>query len=500
MEEGIYPRGGYLYERQHSVVPRNRWGIDTIKGTRLAIISTKYRYRIQAVIDKYFPKDFIDVIIGGEDVKHAKPHPQGVRTALRRLKAKKELTLYVGDSTVDAETAQNAKIDFCGVLNGLTTREELTCYPHRQILDNLTLLPLLQKDYLLTQGLGSARHHAAIIHQIRGNQNVPLKKLEQHVCQNCGDTFEGDFCRSCGQPAKTKRITLKYFFRNLLSSFTDIEHGFLRTCYELWWRPGYMVKDYVKGKRIGYYKPFSLLIVMAAIYLVAGQLLDPKVPDQSDTDEKRVETKIDSLASQIVPLSKDTIALTSDNTLLEDEEDEQENETDTTKADIEIKLKEWINKYAGPGTFVHSLADLLAGWFADNQAFLFIVNIPFYLFGVRRSFRHTRVNHQLNLGENVFIFGYFGSQIIMKDTLLIPLIGAGTSTEVSASIPFFSSLTIEILLMVRNFKQLFCLSWKEAIKGTIKSYIYMYAGAFLFIAAIIALIALIAGTIIALIS
>ena len=470
------------------------------QGVRLAIISTKYRYRIQAVIDKYFPKGFIDVIIGGEDVKHAKPHPQGVKTALRRLKAKKQLALYVGDSTVDAETAQNAKIDFCGVLNGLTTREELACYPHRQILDNLTLLPLLQKEYLKTPGFGSALHHAAVIHQIRGNQNVPLEKLEQHVCLNCGDTFEGDFCRSCGQPAKTKRITLKYFFRNLLSSFTDIEHGFLRTCYELWWRPGYMVKDYVKGKRIGYYKPFSLLVVIAAIYLVAGQLIDPKVPEQSIMDKQWVETEIDSLASQTTPLLNDTIALASDNTLLETDDDELEDETDKIKDEIDNDLKEWFNKYAGPGTFLHSLADLLSDWFADNQAFLFIINIPFYLFGIRRSFRHTRVNHLLNMGEYVFIFGYFGSQIIMKDMLLIPFTGAGPQSELSTSIPFISSLIIEVLLMIRNYKQLFCLNWKDAIKGTIKSYLYMFASAFLFIAAICLLIVFIVATVIVLTS
>ena len=117
-----------------------------VLGCKIAIISTKYRYRIEGVMERYFPKGFIDVIIGGEDVKHAKPHPQGVKTALKRLKAKKELALYIGDSTVDAETARNAGIDFCGVLNGLTTHEELAVYPHRQILNDLTLLPLLQKQ------------------------------------------------------------------------------------------------------------------------------------------------------------------------------------------------------------------------------------------------------------------------------------------------------------------------------------------------------------------
>ena len=116
------------------------------EGAKLAIISTKYRYRIQAVIDKHFPKGFIDVIIGGEDVNAAKPNPQGVMQALEQLMAEKPYALYVGDSTVDAETARNAGVDFCGVLNGLTTYDELAAYPHREILPNLTGLPMLRKD------------------------------------------------------------------------------------------------------------------------------------------------------------------------------------------------------------------------------------------------------------------------------------------------------------------------------------------------------------------
>lgn len=52
---------------------------------------------------------------------------------------------------MDAETAQAAKVDFVGVLNGMTTREELIVYPHRQILDNLSLLPLIHNSPLRTR-------------------------------------------------------------------------------------------------------------------------------------------------------------------------------------------------------------------------------------------------------------------------------------------------------------------------------------------------------------
>lgn len=115
------------------------------QGAQIGIISTKFRFRIREMVDQHFPKDFFDIIIGGEDVKQAKPDPQGIKKALRRLHRQKNETLYIGDSTVDAKTAQAAKVDFVGVLNGMTTREELIVYPHRQILDNLSLLPLIHK-------------------------------------------------------------------------------------------------------------------------------------------------------------------------------------------------------------------------------------------------------------------------------------------------------------------------------------------------------------------
>ena len=114
------------------------------KGAKIGVISTKFRYRLKAVLDLHFPTDFFDIIIGGEDVKVMKPDQQGIQMALKKLKRNRKETLYIGDSIVDAETARNAKVDFVGVLNGMTTREELKAYPHRQILNDLSQLPLIQ--------------------------------------------------------------------------------------------------------------------------------------------------------------------------------------------------------------------------------------------------------------------------------------------------------------------------------------------------------------------
>lgn len=110
------------------------------RGARIGIISTKYRFRILSFLEDYLPEDFLDIVVGGEDVTTPKPSPEGVLFALEHLGSTPQETLYIGDSTVDAETAQNAGVDFAGVLNGMTTAEELREYPHRIIMNALSEL------------------------------------------------------------------------------------------------------------------------------------------------------------------------------------------------------------------------------------------------------------------------------------------------------------------------------------------------------------------------
>ena len=110
------------------------------KGANIGIISTKYRYRIMELAKNTVPEGIIELIVGGEDVKTAKPSPEGVFLALENLGTDKDTTLYIGDSIVDAETAQAAGMDFAGVLHGATTAEELEAYPHVAIMKDLTEL------------------------------------------------------------------------------------------------------------------------------------------------------------------------------------------------------------------------------------------------------------------------------------------------------------------------------------------------------------------------
>lgn len=94
----------------------------------LGVVSTKYRARLEEILDKFELREYFSIVIGGEDVENHKPHPEGLLQALDRLTLQPHEALYVGDTTLDAEAAQAAGIPFAAVLTGTTTSETFLPY------------------------------------------------------------------------------------------------------------------------------------------------------------------------------------------------------------------------------------------------------------------------------------------------------------------------------------------------------------------------------------
>lgn len=107
------------------------------QGCKIGIVTTKFHYRIDAILAKFDVTEMVDVIVGGEDVKAPKPDPEGLLYAIEQLQLEKTDILYVGDSVVDAKTAEAANVDFAGVLTGTTTEEDFMAYRNVCIMENL---------------------------------------------------------------------------------------------------------------------------------------------------------------------------------------------------------------------------------------------------------------------------------------------------------------------------------------------------------------------------
>ena len=71
--------------------------------------------------------------MGGEDVTEHKPHPEGLLTAVSSLRMKTGNVYYVGDSIVDALTAERAGVPFIAVLTGTTGESEFNELPNTAV-------------------------------------------------------------------------------------------------------------------------------------------------------------------------------------------------------------------------------------------------------------------------------------------------------------------------------------------------------------------------------
>lgn len=94
-------------------------------GIKQAIVSNKVDDGVRKLNDAFFG---VDVALGVTDDLPRKPAPDMVHHAMSLLGADMDKTVYIGDSEVDMQTAQNSGLSCISVLWGFRSREELLKY------------------------------------------------------------------------------------------------------------------------------------------------------------------------------------------------------------------------------------------------------------------------------------------------------------------------------------------------------------------------------------
>ena len=89
---------------------------------KVGIVSAKDHATIKKIAERFNFLQYVDLIVGEDDVVNQKPDPEALNKAINDTCSTANQTIYVGDSVFDAEMATNAKIDFLPILGGVSTR------------------------------------------------------------------------------------------------------------------------------------------------------------------------------------------------------------------------------------------------------------------------------------------------------------------------------------------------------------------------------------------
>jgi len=114
-----------------------------------------------------------------------------------------------------------------------------------------------------------------------------------HHCANCGNDFVGAYCCDCGQRADTGRITWDSIRHGVMELWGLGTRSFPYTLWQLVWRPGYLIGDYLRGRRQLSYPPIKMLVIVALFTFLVFNFSD-------DTAESTVVeiTNFDSFFDQ----------------------------------------------------------------------------------------------------------------------------------------------------------------------------------------------------------
>ncbi len=102
--------------------------LNTLKaqGKKTAVLSNKPDFAVKLLAEEYFP-NLLQSAVGENEAAgiRKKPAPDSLFAVLEELHAEKESTVYVGDSEVDIQTAQNAGVACISVTWGFKDKEFL---------------------------------------------------------------------------------------------------------------------------------------------------------------------------------------------------------------------------------------------------------------------------------------------------------------------------------------------------------------------------------------
>ncbi len=135
-------------------------------------------------------------------------------------------------------------------------------------------------------------------------------------CLNCGHPLDISdvYCPFCSQLNSDKKLSLKDFFLEFLSSILVYDSRLRNTLKDLLFKPGIITKNYAKGQRLKYANPFRFFLSVSIIYFLVVGLIDVISPNtKDDTVNLNTENQnsyiLDSLSQNIVTTPSKAIRL-----------------------------------------------------------------------------------------------------------------------------------------------------------------------------------------------
>ncbi len=120
-------------------------------GYVVGVVSTKRRDTVEDNLKDFDMLQYVDAIVGAEDVQKQKPSPEGLNKILKDNRWSRDEAIYVGDSVMDIAAAKNAGLYSVGYFFNPKKKDNLIAAKANEYIDDLKdVLTIIKKDIYFT--------------------------------------------------------------------------------------------------------------------------------------------------------------------------------------------------------------------------------------------------------------------------------------------------------------------------------------------------------------
>ncbi len=95
-----------------------------------------------------------------------------------------------------------------------------------------------------------------------------LPERTEKNCLNCGAEVQGRFCQVCGQENTETKESFWQLLTHFVYDITHFDGKFFSTLKYLLFKPGYLSREYIRGKRATYLHPIRMYVFTSAIFFL----------------------------------------------------------------------------------------------------------------------------------------------------------------------------------------------------------------------------------------
>lgn len=203
----------------------------------------------------------------------------------------------------------------------------------------------------------------------------------------------------------------RYSFKNAFMLFLDVwglgNRGMFRGIRDLLFRPGYMIRDYLRGMHMAYFPPFKMYFLLFALSLLIDTGLNIKGINRTEQQEKDFEL--------IVQTAKP-----------DNNEDEAQKKDSSKMTKVELDKERRIEQ---ANVQFESIFNIVSKWMEDHYSGVLLVSLLLFCYPLWLLFRHCPAIPDLRLSECFVAMVYISNMLIIY-SLIPSLLCFSTDAEI----------------------------------------------------------------------